>query len=156
MLRSEVERFKVKKDQGQKATHLLCLRDAGGIMFSGCPSVRPSVHPSVGPKPEIPSFHLYMGTLVHLTNHGPYVRLSVHLERFLVMSPIGKCPENAWREWPESLHADVSWPLSELIRLWSWSVDFFPFGEMGQIWGFQAFPRERMEGMSWNFACWLS
>ena len=33
---------------------------AGGIMFSGCPSVRPSVHPSVRlslrPKPEIPSF----------------------------------------------------------------------------------------------------
>ena len=30
---------------------------AGGIMFSGCPSVRPSVRP----KPEIPSFDLYMG-----------------------------------------------------------------------------------------------
>ena len=32
---------------------------AGGIMFSGCPSVRP--------KPEITFFHLYMGPLVHPT-----------------------------------------------------------------------------------------
>ena len=31
-------------------------------------SVRPSVRPSVCPKPEIPSFDLYMGPLVHLTN----------------------------------------------------------------------------------------
>ena len=51
-------------------------------MFSDCPSVRPSVRP----KPEIPSFDLYMGPLVHLTNHNrftarpsvcPSVRLSV-------------------------------------------------------------------------------
>ena len=34
---------------------------------------------------------------------------------------------NTWREWPEILHADVSWPLSEIIRLWSRSVDFFSF-----------------------------
>ena len=26
--------------------------------------------------------------------------------------------------------------------------------ETGEIWGFQAFSRERMEGMAWNFACW--
>ena len=56
---------------------------AGGIMFSGCPSVRPSVRPSARPKPEIPSFDLYMGPLVHLTNRNhftacPSVRLSVH------------------------------------------------------------------------------
>ena len=43
-------------------------------MFSGCPSVRP--------KPEIPSFDLYMGLLVHPTkrNHFtacPSVSLSV-------------------------------------------------------------------------------
>ena len=34
-------------------------------MFSGCPSVRP--------KPEIPSFHLYMGPLVHPTNSDRFV-----------------------------------------------------------------------------------
>ena len=37
-------------------------------MFSGCPSVRPSVRP----KPEIPSFHLYMGPLVHPTNRNRF------------------------------------------------------------------------------------
>ena len=30
----------------------------------------------------------------------------------------------------------------------------FWLSEMGQIWGFRAFPRECMEGMAWNFACW--
>ena len=53
---------------------------AGGIMFSGCPSVRPSVRP----KPEIPSFDMYMGPLVHPTNRNrftacPSVRPSVRL-----------------------------------------------------------------------------
>ena len=52
-------------------------------MFSGCPSV--------SPKPEITSFHLYMGSLVHPTNHERFaacpsvrmsVRLSVRPERF--------------------------------------------------------------------------
>ena len=125
----------------------------------------------------------------------------------------GHFPENAWREWPEILHADVSWPPSELISSGSWSVDFCNFGtiltlwngsnlgfpgiswrthgvnglkfctlmyldhiqkwlvlghgllifvilalfwlsETGQIWGFRAFPGERMEEMAWNFACW--
>ena len=36
--------------------------------------------------------------------------------------------ENAWREWPEILSADVSWPYSELISLWSWSDNFSHFG----------------------------
>ena len=44
--------------------------------------VRPSVRPSVRPKPEIPSFDLYMGPLVHPTNRNrftacPSVRPSV-------------------------------------------------------------------------------
>ena len=43
-------------------------------------------------------------------------------------------PENAWREWPEILHADVSWPPSELGRLWSRSVDFPPFGATLTLW----------------------
>ena len=34
--------------------------------------------------------------------------------------------ENAWEEWAEICHADLSSPLSELIRFWSWSFDF-PF-----------------------------
>ena len=50
-----------------------------------------SVRPSVRPKPEIPSFDLHMGPLVHPTNRNrftacpsvcPSVRLSVRPERF--------------------------------------------------------------------------
>ena len=187
-------------------------------MFSGCPSVRPSVRP----KPEIPSFDLYMGPLVHLTNRNrftacPSVRPSVRPSVCPSVRPSGEVsghlPKNAWREWPEILHADVSWPSSELISLWPRSVDFSNFGtiltwwngsnlgfpgisrrmhggnslkfctlmyldhlqnwlvyghglliflilalfwlsETGQIWGFQAFPGEPMEEMTWNVACW--
>ena len=154
---------------------------AGGIMVSGCPSVRPSVRL----KPELPSFDLYMGPLVHPTNRNrftacPSVRPSVcpslrperfpgicrrrhggislkfymlmyldHLHNWLVyghglliflilalfwLSETGQIwgsghfLENAWREWPEILHADVSWPPSELISLWPQSVDFLNFG----------------------------
>ena len=72
-------------------------------------------------KPEIPSFDLYMGPLVHPTNRNrftacPSVRPSGEVS--------GHLPENAWRDWPEILHADVSWPSSELISLWPRSVDF--------------------------------
>ena len=124
----------------------------------------------------------------------------------------GHFPENAWRKWPDILHADVSWSPSELISWWTWSVDsnfgailtewngsnlgfpgifrrtqggnglkfcmlmylghiqnwivyglgllillilaLFWFSETGQIWGFRAFPGERMEGMAWHYACW--
>ena len=62
------------------------------------PSVRPSVCPSVCPSVR------------------PSGEVSGHL------------PENAWREWPEILHADVSWPPSELFSLWPRSVDFSNFG----------------------------
>ena len=42
--------------------------------------------------------------------------------------------ENAWREWPEILHADVSWPPSELISYGSRSVDFCNFGTILTKW----------------------
>ena len=42
--------------------------------------------------------------------------------------------ENSWREWSEILHACVSWPPSELIRVWSWSVDFSNFGTILSQW----------------------
>ena len=84
------------------------------IMLSGCPSVRP--------KPEIPSFDLYMGPLVHPINRNRFTACpSVRPSREVS----GHLPENAW---PEILHADVSWPSSELISLWPWSVDFCNFG----------------------------
>ena len=42
--------------------------------------------------------------------------------------------ENAWRKWPEILHADESWPPSELISLWSRSGDFSNFGAFWTYW----------------------
>ena len=45
--------------------------------------------------------------------------------KFVVSGPLRQI---VWGEWPEILHADVFWPTSELIRIWSWSVDFPPFG----------------------------
>ena len=36
--------------------------------------------------------------------------------------------KNAWKKWPEILHAGVFWPPTDTIRLWSWSVDFSNFG----------------------------
>ena len=130
----------------------------GGIMFSGCPSVRP--------KPEILSFHLYMGPLVHPTNRDcfaacPSVRRGFRafagermdgiasnfacwciltsfktdkiLYHFNLVKRVefgvsGHLPESAWRECPKILHATVSWPPSELISLWSWSVELSNFG----------------------------
>ena len=128
-----------------------------GTMFSGCPSVRPN--------PEIPSFYLYMGSLVHPTNRDRFsARPSVRPDRFPGISRrthegngLQFCmlvypgnlqswldyshglliflfwryfdlvkrvkfaismhfPENAWRDWPEILHADVSWQLSKRVR----------------------------------------
>ena len=70
---------------------------AGGITFSGCPSVRP--------KHEIPSFNLYMGPMVHLTNRNRFTACPSVCPSGEVS---GHLPENAWREWPEILHADVS------------------------------------------------
>ena len=92
---------------------------AGGIMFSGCPSVRLSVRPSIRPKPEIPSFDLYMGPLVHPTNRNRFT--SCPSVKFWIS---GNFPENAWRKWHEILQADLSWPPTELISLWLRSVDF--------------------------------
>ena len=73
---------------------------AGGIMFSGCPSVRPSVRP----KPEEPSFDLYMGPLGHPTNGKTFYGMSVRPSGEVS----GHSLENAWGKWPEILHADVS------------------------------------------------
>ena len=110
---------------------------AGGIMFSGCPSVRPSVCPSVRPSVRSLKYPLLTCTWVRwstrptvtiLRHVRPSVRPSVRLSVRPSGEVSGHLPENAWREWPEILHADVSWPSSELISLWQRSVDFSNFG----------------------------
>ena len=144
---------------------------AGGIMFSGCPSVRPSVRlsvrPSVRPKPEIPSFDLHMGPLVHPTNRNrftacPSVRPSVRLS---------VCPSVRPERFPgicRRTHGGNGlkfYMLMYLDRLQNWLVydhglliflilAQFWLSETGQIWGFRAFPGECMEEMASNFARW--
>ena len=118
-----------------------------------------SVRPSVRPKPEIPSFDLYMGPLVHPTNRNhftacPSVRPSVRPERF---------PGICWR-----MHGGNGLKFNMLMYLdplQNWLVygrglliflilALFWLSETGQIWGFRAFPGERMDEMAWNFARW--
>ena len=133
---------------------------AGGIMFSGCPSVRPSeawntlfwpVHGSVGPPDQPWPFY---GMSVRPSVRPP-VRPSVRPSEEVS----GHLPENAWRKWPAILHADVSWPSSALFSLWPRSVDFFKFWYYFHLvkrvkFGAWAFPWERMEEMALNFARW--
>ena len=127
-----------------------------------------SARPSVRPKPEIPSFDLYMGPLVHPTNRYrftacPSVRPSV--------CPPSVCPSVRPERFPgicRSMLGGISlkfYMLMYLDHLQNWLVyghgllvflilALFWLSETGQIWGFRAFPGERMEGMAWNFARW--
>ena len=98
---------------------------AGGIMFLGCLSVRPSVawntlfwpvHGSVGPPNQQWPFC------------SMSVRPSVRPSVYPTGEVSGHLPEITGRKWPEILHADVSWPSSKLISLLPWSVDFSNFG----------------------------
>ena len=57
-----------------------------------------------------------------------HVRTSVRLSVRASREVSGHLLENAWREWPEILHGDVSWPSSELISYWTLSVNFSNFG----------------------------
>ena len=132
---------------------------AGGIMFSGCPSVRPSeawntlfwpVHRSVGPPDQPLPFY---GMSVRPSDR-PSVRPSVRPERFP-----GIC---------RRLHGGISlkfYMLMYLDHLQNWLVyghglvifiilALFGLSETGQIWGFRVFPRERMKEMAWNLARW--
>ena len=70
---------------------------ARGIMFLGCPSVRP--------KPEIPSIDLYMGPLVHSTNRDHFTAKTFlqrtaagSLEEMLQEEPLGYWLTPPWDE----------------------------------------------------------
>ena len=87
--------------------------------------VRPSVRPSV----RSLKYPLLTCTWVRWSTR-PTITILRHVRPSVRPSGevSGHLPKNAWREWPEILHADVSWPSSELISLWPWSVDFSNFG----------------------------
>ena len=117
---------------------------AGSIMLSGSLSIHP----------KIPSFHLYMGPLVHLTNRDrfsdcPSIRPSARPDTFL-----GTYRRLAWHESCMLLYPDH---LQDWLD-YSHDLLIFPFlalfwlSETGRIcW---AFPGECMEGIACNFACW--
>ena len=76
------------------------------------------------------------------------VRLSVLLDRFSGISwSLKFCmlmnPDHL-QKWCNYGHGPLIFLL--LASLW--------LNATGQIWGFWAFPGERMEGIAWNFACW--
>ena len=125
----------------------------GGIMFSGCPSVGPSV--------RSPQYPLSTWTWVRwsirptvnlLRNVRPSVRLSICPSVRPERSP-GICRRthggNGLKFCMMNLDHRQNWldyGHDLLAPLW--------LSETGQIWGFRAFPEECMEGMGWNFACW--
>ena len=60
-------------------------------MFLGCPSVlydnTLDFTVDVSLKPEIPSFHLYMGPLIHLTNHDSFYNPRNEVREGILDSP---------------------------------------------------------------------
>ena len=108
---------------------------AGGIMFSGCPSLRPSVRSLKYPLLTSTWVRWSTRPTVTVLRHvRPSVLPSVRLSVRPSGEVSGHLPENTWREWPEILHADISGPSSELISLWPWSVDFSNLGFPGISW----------------------
>ena len=104
---------------------------AGGIMFSGCPSVHPSICPSEDWNTLFWPVHGSIGPLGQpWLFYGMSVRPSVRQSGEVS----GHLLEKAWRERPEILHADVSWPSSELICFRPLSVDFSNFGTILTWW----------------------
>ena len=85
------------------------------IMFLGSLSVIPSIYSSIQP------------TITQVTNQPTdflSIHLSIHLGSFRAFS--WEHMGGMARIW----HADISWPPSEVIRFWSWSVNFPNFGNI--------------------------
>ena len=115
---------------------------------------RLSVRPSVRPKPEIPSFDMYMGPLVHPTNRDRFTACpSVRSERFP-----GICRRTHGGNglkcyilmYPDHFQNWLVYGHGLLIFL---ILALFWLRETGHICGFWAFTRECIEEMTWNFAC---
>ena len=132
---------------------------AGGVMFSGCPYVGRSVRRSVCPSEAWNTLFWHVHGSVGPPDqswpfYGMSVRLSVRPSRF---------PGICWRthggnglkfyvlRYLDHLQNGLVYGHGLLMLL---ILALFWLTETGQIWGFRAFPRERMEGMAWNFACW--
>ena len=122
-----------------------------------------SVHPSVRPKPEIPSFDLYMSPLVHPTNRN----------RFTACPSVGPSISMGLWYWELMSRPDPAvLPVGTLHSLeWFWvSRRIFIYSHHNtyvlsvrclsvrpSVWrGFRAFAGECIEGLAWNFTCWCT
>ena len=132
---------------------------AGGIMFSGCPSFRPSeawnilfwpVHGSVGPPDQPwPFYGMFVRPSVRLS-----VCPSVRPERFpgiCQRTHRGNVLKFCMLMYLDHLQNWLVYGHSLLISL---ILTLFWLSETGQMWGFRAFTGEHMEEMAWNFARW--
>ena len=121
---------------------------ARGILFLGCPSFRPSNHPS-----EIPCFHMYIESVAPPTNRYSFAACpSVHPERFPGISRRmhgGNGLQYGMLIYPDHLQKWLDCGLLIFLLL-----ALFWVSETGQIQGFRAFPGQHMEGNVWNFVCW--
>ena len=119
------------------------------IMYLGCPSVRP--------KPEIPSFYLYMGPLVHPTNRDRFaacssVRASVRPSVRPGMFP-GICRRTqGGNRLKICTLMYLGHPQNGLIYGFGLLIFLLLaplwLNKTGQIWGFWAFSGESMEAFA--------
>ena len=124
---------------------------AGGIMFSGCPSVCPSeawnnlfspVHGFVGPSDQPWPFCGISICLSVSPERFPGILRRTHggnSLKFCMWMYLGHL-----KNWLDHGHGLLIFLL--LVSLW--------LIEIGQFWGFRAFPGERIVRMAWNCACW--
>ena len=117
---------------------------------------------SVCPKPEIPSFDLYMGPLVHPTNRNRFYGMSVRPSVYINGSVVLGADESPWPCGTPSWYTPLSWMiLSKQKNLHLFSSQYIcVFSKMSvrpSIWrGFRAFAGECIEGLAWNFTCWCT
>ena len=93
-------------------------------------------------------------TVTVLQHVRPSVRLSVRPERFPGICWIMHGGIGLKFYMPMYLDHLQNWLVYGYGMLIFLILALFWLSETGQIWGFRAFPGERMEGMAWNFACW--
>ena len=121
-----------------------------------------SVRPSVRPKPEIPSFDMYMGPLVHPTNRNRFYGMSVRPSVYINGSVVLGADESPWPCGTPSWYTPLSWMiLSKQKNLHLFSSQYIcVFSKMSvrpSVWrGFRAFAGECIEGLAWNFTCWCT
>ena len=105
-------------------TYCIYISEKPGICFHYASAFRRRRHNvfglSVRPSVQSPKYPLLSCTWVHWSTRPTvtvlrHVRPSVRLSVRPSGEVSGQLPENAWRDWPEILHADVSWSSSELI-----------------------------------------